>query len=270
MQVEFRPETHKYVTIGDENREWTSVTTLIGRFSEPFDAPVMAERCSKKNGSKWFGMDPQEIIAIWDRENKRSTDLGSWYHDQRENDVLGCNTISVNGIDLPIYRSEYVDGKKVSPSQELVDGVYPEHMMYLDSHSICGQSDVVSVSNGVVSILDYKSCKKIDLESVKGKGGKKIKMLPPVQHLDDCNFYHYSLQLSMYMYMALKHNPKLKPGKLTLQHVIFEVAQEDAFGYPILRLNEMGDPIVKNVINYDCPYLKKEIENILKYIKIKR
>ena len=215
-------------------------------------------------------MTPDEIIAIWDRENKRSTDLGSWYHDQRENDVLDCNTLNIDGTDLPIFRSEYVDGKKVSPAQELTDGVYPEHLMYLDSCGVCGQSDLVKVQDGFVSILDYKTCKKIDTESVKGKGGRKIKMLPPVSHLDDCNLNHYALQLSMYMYMVLKHNPTLKPGKLTIQHVLFDVAQEDKFGYPIMRLNEFGEPTVKEIINYNCPYLKNEIDNIIKYMKLKR
>jgi len=89
----------------------------------------------------------------------------------------------------------------------------------------------------------------------------------PVSHIEDCNLKHYNLQLSLYMYIVIKHNPKLKPGKLILQHVIFEKEGENEYGYPITKYQENGDPIVKNVKKYELPYLKKEVVGIIKYLK---
>jgi hypothetical protein len=92
-------------------------------------------------------------------------------------------------------------------------------------------------------------------------------MTGPCEHLMDCNFYHYALQLSTYMYIILKHNPTFKPGKMFLHHVIFEKTGEDKFGNPILKLDDKGDPIVKTVIPYEVPYLKTEIINMIKWIQ---
>jgi hypothetical protein len=70
------------------------------------------------------------------------------------------------------------------------------------------------------------------------------------------------------MYIILKHNPRLSAGKLTLQHVVFEEEfDKDPYGYPLYTKDEEGNPIVKNVITYDLPYLKDEIITMLEHYK---
>ena len=136
--------------------------------------------------------------------------------------------------------------------------------MYLKSSGICGQADLVEVVNGVVNISDYKTSKKIDRESYKNWEGISKKMLRPIHHLDDCNFNHYALQLSIYMYIILRHNPNLKAGKLMIHHVKFEEAdKKDKYGFPIILLDN-GEPIIKEIEYIELPYLKKEIQKILK------
>ena len=92
-------------------------------------------------------------------------------------------------------------------------------------------------------------------------------MLPPVSQLDDCNFNHYALQLSIYMYIILKHNPKLLPGTIYIHHVTFEVEGEDKWGYPIAKKDANGDPIVKEVIPMKVPYLYDEVIAIMNHMK---
>ena len=69
------------------------------------------------------------------------------------------------------------------------------------------------------------------------------------------------------MYMILKHNPILTPGKLTLQHVIFEKEGSDKHGYPITKYSEEGDPVVKEVVKYEVPYLKEEVLTMINWLK---
>ena len=95
-------------------------------------------------------------------------------------------------------------------------------------------------------------------------------MLHPVNNLDDCSFNHYALQLSIYMYIILKHNPKLKPGEIYIHHVVFEQEGEDEFGYPIYKKLSNGDPVVKEVIQMEVPYLKEEIMSIIFWLKDNR
>jgi hypothetical protein len=67
--------------------------------------------------------------------------------------------------------------------------------------------------------------------------------------------------------MIIKHNPKLKPGKLVLDHVIFEDDGLDESGKKIHKLDIDGHPIIKEIVRYDLPYLKAEVINIINYLK---
>ena len=93
-------------------------------------------------------------------------------------------------------------------------------------------------------------------------------MSPPLQNLDDCNFNHYTLQLSIYMYIILKHNPKLKPGKIFIHHISFEKEGEDEHGYPITKLDYKDEPIVKDVKVIPVNYLIDEVLMLIHHIKL--
>jgi hypothetical protein len=207
-------------------------------------------------------------VQIWDNEATRATTLGTFYHNQRESDLCSFASIEREGVTVPVFKPyEGENGLKIAPLQKLEPGIYPEHMVYLKSAGLCGQSDLVEVVNGRVNIIDYKTNKEIKTESFKNWEGMSEKMLDPVQHLDDCNFNHYALQLSVYMYIILKHNPKLQAGKIFIHHITFEVDGEDKYGYPISKLDANGEPIVKEVIQMPVPYLYDEVISIINFMK---
>ena len=91
-------------------------------------------------------------------------------------------------------------------------------------------------------------------------------MFNPVNHLDDCNLNHYNLQLSLYAYIIKKHNPKLKIGSLTIQHVKFKLAGVDKNNYPISKIVN-GEPVIEDVKMYELPYLKNEVRSIVMWLK---
>ena len=171
---------------------------------------------------------------------------------------------------IPVFKPIEEAGVKYSPEQKLKDGVYPEHMVYLKSAGICGQSDLVEVIDGEVHITDYKTNKEIKVEGYTNWEGISQKMSGPLSHLDDCHLNHYALQLSMYMFIILKHNPKLRPGTLTIHHILFEESGRDKFDNPITALDTNGDPIVTDVVQYDLPYLKAEAIKIIHWLEDNR
>ena len=272
MSIVFQASDHSYKSIDNSDKiNWISVTTLVSHFKKSFDAKAVAAKVSKSKRSKWFGIDPIAIEAIWNAESDRAMTLGTFYHNQRESDICGLASMEREGIVVPIFPpSGESNGIRLAPSQKLDSGIYPEHMMYLKSAGICGQSDFVEVVNNKVNIIDYKTNKEIKKESFKNWEGISDKMSFPISSLDDCNFNHYALQLSIYMYIILKHNPKLQPGKINIHHILFEVEETDQWGYPIARLNDDGDPIVKEVIPIDIPYLKDEVISIIHYLQDNR
>jgi hypothetical protein len=267
MAIKFKSKEHSYESTDGSDIKWLSVTSFVGLFKEPFDKDAIATKASKNTRSKWYGLSSDKIKALWQKETDRAIMLGSWYHDEREKELLMCNTIERNGVELPIVNIIENDGVKLSPDQKLTTGIYPEHMVYLKSAGLCGQADRVEVLFDQIDLYDYKTNKEIKLESFKNWEGTSKKMLGPLSHLDDCNFNHYALQLSTYMYIMLKHNHNLKPGKMELHHIVFEVEDVDEYGYPVTAVDQEGNPIVKKVIPYPVPYLKKEVREMIKYIR---
>jgi hypothetical protein len=269
MSIIFTAEDHSYKSLNPEEKiNWTSVTTVISALKKPFDAKKTAEKVSKKKTSKWYGVDPVIIQEIWKNEADRSTTLGTWYHNQREDDLCSLASLEREGVTIPVFSpSGENNGIRVAPNQKLEPGVYPEHMVYLKSAGLCGQSDLVEVVNGKVNIIDYKTNKEIKMEGFTNWEGVTDKMLPPVDSLDDCHFNHYALQLSIYMYIILKHNPKLKPGRIFVHHITFEIEREDNWGYPITKKDERGEPVIKEVIPISIPYLVDEVQAVIHYMK---
>ncbi len=272
MAVIFKEDGHVYESL-NENLEkdkikWTSVTSFIGMFKPIFDRDGIAKKSSKNKRSKWYGMKPKEIIAAWNSETERAIELGNWYHNQREENILEFKTIERDGVEVPIIRP-IVDnaGIKIAPEQKLKNGAYPELFVYLKSLGLCGQADLVSIVDGVINILDYKTNKEIKEKGYTNWEGITSKMFNPISHLDECNLNHYNLQMSLYAYIIKKHNPKLKVGKLQIQHVSFEKEGENKFGYPITKYNDQGEPIIKEIKMYNLPYLKDEINSLVMWLK---
>lgn len=268
MAIQFKAEDHSYTSLDpNQNIPWLSVTSFVKLFKEPFDQKAVAEKASKNKRSKWYGMSSEEIIQVWENESNRATTLGSWYHDQREQELIMCETLQREGLDLPIVQPIFNGEIKLAPDQHLTSGIYPEHLVYLKSAELCGQADRVEVVGQRVDVFDYKTNKEIKTKGYTNWEGVTKKMLGPCSHLDDCHINHYALQLSTYMYMILKHNHHLKPGKMEIHHIVFEVEDEDEYGYPITAQDPNGEPIVKEVIPYKLPYLKTEVRNMIKFIK---
>lgn len=270
MILTFTPQQHKYSSIEPDGIDWLSVTSFISNFKQPFEADKIAEKSAKNKKSKWYGMTPEDIKAAWKAEANRATSLGTWYHNCRERDICELSTMERHGRVVPVVKPIEKEGLKFSPNQKLAEGIYPEHMVYLKSAGLCGQSDLVEVVNGEVHITDYKTNKEIKTEGYTNWEGVTQKMMPPVSHLDDCNLNHYALQLSLYMFIILKHNPKLKFGSLTIHHIMFDEVDKDKFGNPITALDTNGDPIVKDIVQYDLPYMKQEVISILHWLEDNR
>lgn len=267
MAIIFKEDGHIYESCDNDVIEWTSVTSFIGMFKPKFDAKGQAQKSAKNKRSKWYGMTDKEILEAWNNETERAIGLGNWYHNQREADMLDFNTIERDGVEVPIIKPlTNNDGIKLAPEQKLNDGVYPEHLVYLKSAGLCGQADLVEVVNGKINITDYKTNKEIKESGFTNWEGITSKLYKPVSHLDDCNLNHYNLQLSIYAYIIKKHNPKLKVGKLIVQHVSFKQVGLDKNGYPI---NEHinGEPVIDKIKMYELPYLKDEVNSLMMWFK---
>ena len=275
--VAFVEDVHKYFNVNDPSKEYISVTTLIHKFTQPFDKDFWSaykaleqllpkeswtiEKKSLLNTKKFdksildlydiselqFNKYQQKILDDWDEENRRSCERGTKIHQDLENSFYKSPT----NISLQKYGiGGKFECKKDNSELNLEYGVYPEYLIYRESGDgilrIAGQIDLLVKSGNDIVLCDYKTNKKIEQKSFyNSKTKSSAKMKYPLNNLDDVNFYHYTLQLSTYAWMLQKINPDFVIKDLILIHF---------------------DHNDKQTI-YHCDYLKSEVEKMLYFYK---
>ena len=273
----YNDELHSYWDENDENSKYVSVTTLIHGFSQPFDKefwsgykalerliPAENWKIEKKSllnthkipgelfdlydiSKKEFEEEKQNILDGWAFENQKSCERGTKIHAELENSFYD------KGKDISLKKYD-IGGKfeciKNYNELDLESGIYPEYLISRTSEDgilkIAGQIDLLVKNGNEITIADWKTNKKIDLKSGFNTQTKSnAKMLYPLNNLDDCNFYHYTLQLSTYAWMIQQINPDFIIKDLVLVHFDHE-----------------GNQTV-----YHLDYLKDEVMRMLAYHK---
>ena len=235
--IRFEEGPHLYYINGVNNN--ISVTTFIHQFFPEFNADQVIKKM--RNSSRWanspyFGMTDQEIKDKWEKNRIEASTAGTKMH---------------YDIEL-FYNQEHVENQSVEFSyfmdfhhkQVLGGGLKPfrtEWVVFDEDHQLAGSIDMIfqvgDDPNRLV-IYDWKRCKQI----VKtGFGSGK----PPMDHLPDSNFWHYSLQLNMYRYILQKNYGKTVEG-------LFLVCLH---------------PNQKNYQQLKVPFLDDEISELLAYRK---
>ena len=273
-RVFYNDEVHKYWT-KDTKQNCISVTTLIHQFttfdeafwsrykalealisSEDFKSikpQLLDKKIFKDTYYTMFGITTEvfedklnEILKEWARKRDESCVRGSDIHKQHELAHLAGNTKELQHLQLG-GKFKTNTTNKIQIGEK---GVYPELLLSNISEDnklrIAGQADLIIVDGEDVYILDYKTNKKLETKSYYDRNKKSSqKMKYPLNNLDDVNFWHYSLQLSTYAWMIQQINPNFKVKMLMLIHY-------DHDG---------------NCTNYECQYLKNDVEKMLSFYK---
>lgn len=236
--IRYTDSDHKYSVSG---KQYISATTLISKFKGITDWQDVAEKYAKKNGET-----AQFWLDKWNSKKDNACNIGSRFHKKKEDTlVAGFKEIDSDTREPLTYSLE-----------DLEDGDYAEVILWLEEFSVAGQADrIILESKGLkryATVRDYKTNEKIDLESYKHpRTGYKM-MQGCLKHLQDCNYVHYQLQLSLYAYI-LEVNGFI-PRELIIEH------------YPLRREDGEVDYEQEPVI-YKLPYLRKEIIDMLKHYK---
>lgn len=274
--VAFSEETHTYWNV-DDNEKYISVTTLIHQFTQPFDKDFwsayktlekllpkeswVVEKKSLLTSKKFdpellevyniskdeFNKAQQELLDLWDEENRKSCERGTKIHLDIENSFYTkAKDISLQKFGI----GGKFECKKDYPELDLRYGAYPEYLIYYESDDkvirLAGQIDLIVKSGNEIYLVDHKTNKKIDQKSGYNSSTRSsVKMKYPLNNLPDCNFYHYTMQLSTYAWMLQKINPNFIIKDLILNHY---------------------DHNGKNTL-YRCQYLKDEVEKMLYFHK---
>ena len=275
--IAFIEETHKYFDVTNPEAVFTSVTTMIHSYTQPFDKDFWSaykalekllpkdvwnvEKKSLLNTKKFdkvllelhnisendFNREQQNILDQWDEENRKSCERGTKIHADLEHSFYKKKK------DIDISKFE-IGGKFVCEKDrtelDLENGIYPEYLISRISEDgklrIAGQIDLLVKKGNKLTIGDFKTNKKIETKSFfDSKTRTSVKMKFPLNNLEDCNYYHYCLQLSTYAWMLQKYNPEFEIEDLVLIHF------------------DHSD----NMTVYHLPYLKDEVVKMLSHFK---
>ncbi len=191
QEISLKKDTHEYKLSTHPNIRFTSVTTFVEQFFEGFDAKKIASKLIA-NYSKYSNFTVESLIAEW----KQKADYGTHVHNEIESwikkKIQPKELKSINGKNW----LENYQGKSNSD-------IFSEVIIYSTELKIAGTIDIIAKDNstGSYELIDWKTSRKIDRNSYKNKMGTHI----TTNHVMDCNFYHYSLQLSLYRYILEKY-----------------------------------------------------------------
>ena len=132
---------------------------------------------------------------------------------------------------------------------DLDKGVYPEFLISLASKDgilkVAGQIDLLIKDGNEITLIDYKTNKEIKKKSYFDMNTKtNLMMKYPLNNLMDCNYYHYTLQLSLYAYLLQQINPNFKIKSLQLYHVDHDNKTK------IYHLDYLKDDVIRMLKHY--------------------
>ncbi len=237
--VAFDDETHTYYHPDDTtgNAVYISVTTLIERFF-PFDIDsFINKRSADENKSK------ELVLEEFLKNSEEAADKGTYLHEQIENFLEG-KSHDHNFREFKYFLNFYND---VIVANDFVF-IKAEKKIISKKYNISGTIDALfkKPNSEEYIIIDWKRSKNLVVDGHPKMYGFGFG-LSELKHLDNSNFYKYSLQQNVYKYI-LEQSDKLKVSSMKL--VVFH-------------------PIYNEYYLIHVPDMAKEVEIILNSTKYK-
>lgn len=253
QEVEYDDAQHKYY-INDKGKliNYISATTIVSQFYEKFDTEA---KCAYM--VEHYGQSIEYWRNKWRNENTISLHRGNRLHADQERFLYQCGRTTINNdtrTDVLLPREYWVHVRKEQesgalPISALADGCYPELKLWCHDWRIAGRADkpTIETIQGIryAHVEDYKTNKAVHKNGFVDKWGNEKMMLYPLEHLPDCEYTHYTLQLSIYQFMLEQFG--YTPGLRRLIHFPHEI---EGLGTP--------DPVI-----YELPYWKDEVLTML-------
>ena len=192
--IRFYEPTHTYYIKGSSEGV-ISCTGFLHHFFPHFNAKATIQKMMaspKWPQSPYFGKTAEQIETEWSNSGKEASGLGTAMHLAIEQFLNGAYDI----IDEEVKKTpEWT--YFMNFWNDCGDDLEPYRMeweVYSEEHKLCGSIDGVfrRKSDGKYVIYDWKRSKDIKTDNKFENG------YPPVDHLPNTNYWHYTLQLNTY------------------------------------------------------------------------
>lgn len=204
VKLIFHEGCHLYIDNTDQ--QYKSVTELVKEYSQDFDAEAVSRHKAERELE-------HNMIAVSSKEYNEK--IEEYAFQLREQWKQKRDTASRYGIRVHKIAEELVKGNNPSLKtpdehhafsliQQMLTTIrknkqwwIPEPIVFSPQMGLAGTIDLlVYDSEGILTLYDWKTNERITWE-----GYRKECMKPPMDHLQDANAVHYSLQLALYKHI---------------------------------------------------------------------
>ena len=148
MKIKFDEKSHTY-THKDTNEKFISVTTLLGKYKQPFDREGHSKRVADREG-----VTQEMVLEMWEQEKNRACKRGTDIHKLLE-DYINFGDVEDNyGWLCKSY------DKAVERSIDSFKNVISENLLYDEEFKVAGTADLIYEHKNEFTIGDFKTNKK--------------------------------------------------------------------------------------------------------------
>jgi len=224
----FSEKDHKYF-VGDQTL--LSATQFKGGFFPEFEKEKVAKKYAKKHG-----LTVGEVLADWEERGQIGRERGTLIHEYAESQFILPGAVQIPEAYEPLKRSVDIAVARLSERYEFVAA---ELIVFSVALGLAGQIDLLMRDGEDILIFDWKTDRAIEQFSPWRTA------CPPIDHLSNCNFNEYSVQLGIYE--RIMREEKYYP-------------EGTAYRRGLIHLTEDGPKW------YRVPDMQTEIEDLLSWI----
>lgn len=199
--LKFVEKTHQYFL---DKKQLVSVTTKIHKFQHRFDTDKWSLIKAEE-----LGISQADMIAEWERTNKKSKIKGSILHnyieylfnnkvyDYPRDYVMESVPLDAHDIEEEFKSIRYQIDNFYADTRGKLIPIKMEYVMYDEILGIAGMCDILfyNVKKMCFQLWDWKTNKKLRTENIHQK------LKAPFDTFDDCEYVIYSFQLNLYKYI---------------------------------------------------------------------
>ena len=212
QSIEFHPGPHEYRFNGES---LPSVTRLIHRWFPEFDAEVVAKKKAEREGGSY-----EALVREWARKRDEAATFGSKIHAMAEKMILENSHAAADDLAHTEREQSFLSAVKeaLKRIQLGYDFVETEKILFSPALKVAGTVDLLlrSRSTGEYVIADWKTNREIKYSAFRQEKG-----FGPCEGIENCNFNHYSLQVSAYGELLLREGyvPDVQSVRGVLLHL---------------------------------------------------
>lgn len=248
--IAFDPKEHRYTYVGSDPQYqdivFLSATQFIGKFKNPFDGlywstyKAIKDYCESISANNWYQVKRraggwQNVVSYyktniqdipektqkniakramdyrndWNHKGAIANAKGTDIHEDLEVDFITAQEFAKERTNFTISSNNYFYEDHLITGSEC----YPECISYNLDYAICGMVDRIEREDHYLDITDYKTNLEIKKEPF-------MNQMMKVLDIPDVNYYHYTIQMSLYGWMLEKFGYTIR--SLSLEHLITE------------------------------------------------